>query len=365
MIADQDLSLDSELVTDVESAMREISKLDAAYGADLEAFGVLLLRTESVASSKIEAVEASLDDYARALHGIRTNSSAVSMVAATAALDTMINDATRHNRIELAAITSAHDVLMRDDPSEALWAGRLRTVQNWIGGSNYSPRGALYVPPPPATVPDYMDDLLIFANRDDLPALVQAAVAHAQFESIHPFTDGNGRIGRALINTVLRRRGATTRVVVPLASALVARRDGYFDVLNAYRAGDVRPLIATFAESSRIAAAESQVTASRLSEIPHEWLGMVKARAGSAAAQLLAQLPPRPILSSEDALAIVDAPRSSVFAAINQLQRAGVLRPLTDRKRDQVWGASLVLDELEDLSIRIGRAALGSPVDDR
>lgn len=359
MIADQDLTLDSYLATDVESAMREISKLDATHGADLEALGVLLLRTESVASSKIEAVEASLDDYARALHGIRTNSSAVAMVAATAALDTMINNVTGHDQIELAAITSAHGVLMRDDPSEARYAGRLRSVQNWIGGSNYSPRGALYVPPPPATVPDYMTDLLTFANRDDLPALVQAAIAHAQFESIHPFTDGNGRIGRALINTVLRRRGATTRVVVPLASALVARRDRYFDLLNTYREGDVRPLIATFAESSRIAATEAQVTAGRLGEIPAEWRAMVKARAGSAAAQLLAQLPARPILSSEDALAIIDGPRSSVFAAINRLHEAGVLRPLTDRKRDQVWGASLILDELEDLSLRIGQAALG------
>ncbi len=364
MIANQDLTLDSELAADVESAMREISRLDATHGADLEALGALLLRTESVASSKIEAVEASLDDYARALHGIRTNSSAVSMVAATTALDTMINDATRHHQIELAAITSAHDVLMRDDPSEAPYAGRLRTVQNWIGGSNYSPRGALYVPPPPATVPDYMADLLTFTNRNDLPALVQAAIAHAQFESIHPFTDGNGRIGRTLINTVLRRRGATTRVVIPLASALVARRDGYFELLNAYRTGDVRPLIATFAESSRIAAAESQLTASRLGEIPKEWRAVVKARAGSAAARLLAQLPSRPILSSEDALEIVDGPRSSVFAAINRLHDAGVLRPLTDRKRDQVWGASLILDELEDLSIRIGRAALGPTAGD-
>jgi Fic family protein len=365
MIADQDLTLNSELVANIESAMREISQLDATHGAALEALGVLLLRTESVASSKIEAVEATLDDYARALHGIRTNSSAVSMVAATAALDAMINDVTRHDRVELAAITSAHDVLMRDDPGEAPYAGRLRTVQNWIGGSNYSPRGALYVPPPPATVPDYMDDLLAFANRDDLPALVQAAIAHAQFESIHPFTDGNGRIGRTLINTVLRRRGATTRVVVPLASALVARRDHYFDLLNAYRGGDVRPLIATFAESSRIAAAESQLTAGRLAEIPEEWRAMVKARAGSAAAQILAQLPSRPILSSEDALTIVDGPRSSVFAAINRLQDGGVLRPLTDRKREQVWGASLILDELEDLSLRIGQAALEPAAESR
>jgi Fic family protein len=357
MIARQDLTLDSRLATEVESTMREISALDATYGEDLTALGILLLRAESVASSKIESVEASLDDYARALHGNRTNSSAVSMVAATTALDTMINNVSGRGRIELSSITRAHDVLMRDDPFEAPYAGRLRTVQNWIGGSNYSPRDALYVPPPPATVSDYMEDLLVFANRDDLPALVQAAITHAQFESIHPFTDGNGRIGRALINTVLRRRGATSRIVVPLASALVARRDRYFDLLTAYRAGDIRPLIAIFAAASRIAATEAQLTGARLAQIPAEWRGMINPRAGSAAAQLLTRLPARPILSADDATTLLDAPRSSVFAAITRLHDAGILRPLTSRKRDQIWGASSILDELDDLSIRIARAA--------
>ena len=134
---------------------------------------------------------------------------------------------------------------MHDDALESAAAGELRTVQNWIGGSDFSPRGALYIPPPPETVPGYMDDLVTFADRSDMPALLQAAIAHAQFESIHPFTDGNGRIGRALINTILRRRGATTRVVVPLASALVARRENYFDALGSYRSGDLAPLAAS------------------------------------------------------------------------------------------------------------------------
>lgn len=358
LIAHRGMSLDLALAAELESAMREVAALDSVLGADLEALGVLLLRTESVASSKIEAIEASLDDYARALHGSRSNSSAVSMVAATTALDRLLGDVARSGRIELDAITSAHEALMRDEPGEAAYAGRLRDVQNWIGGSDHSPRGALYVPPPPATVPGHMDDLIEFANRDDLPILVQAAIAHAQFESIHPFTDGNGRIGRGLINMVLRRRGATTRVVVPLASALVAHRNSYFDLLNAYRDGDIRPLIASFAESTRVAAAESRVTAARLGEIPEEWRQLVgSTRAGSASAHLLTLLPSRPILSSEDAVAMIDAPRSSVFAAINRLHSADVLRPLTERKRDQVWGASLILDELDDLGVRIAHAS--------
>jgi Fic family protein len=357
-IADTGVLVDAALAADLESAMREITALDNSHGADLEALGVLLLRTESVASSKIESVEASLDDYARALHGIKSNSSAVSMVAAAEALEAMIADVQRRGRVELDAVTTAHQALMCGEPGEADYGGKLRDMQNWIGGSDHSPRGALYIPPPPETVPAYMDDLVAFANREDLPVLVQAAIAHAQFESIHPFTDGNGRIGRALINAVLRRRRATTRIVVPLASALVAHRDRYFDLLNAYRHGDARPLVAYFADSSRIAASESRVTAARLAEIPAEWAEMTgTVRKGSAPSRLLEILPSRPILSADDAAEALQAPAGRVYAAIERLRDAGVLRPLTDRKRDQVWGAALVLDELDDLGVRIARAA--------
>ncbi|WP_253900536.1 Fic family protein [Mycobacterium asiaticum] len=357
-IADLDADINTDIAVELETAMGEISRLDSVHGTDLAALSTLLLRTESVASSKIERVEASLDDYARALHGNRGNSSAVSMVAATTALDALITSVDHHGPVQTTAILRAHEALMRDDPTEGPHAGRIRTVQNWIGGSDYSPRDALYVPPPPDMVQTYMDDLIAFANRTDMPVLIQAAIAHAQFESIHPFADGNGRIGRALINTILRRRGATTCLVVPLASALVAQRDRYFGALSTYRAGDLRPLIDTFAKASRTAAAESRITAQRLAEIPDEWRNMVgPVRRNSATDKLLLLLPSKPIVSSDDVASLVNAPRSSVFAAINRLQDAGVLRPLTDRKRNQLWGASRVLDELEDLGHRIERAS--------
>lgn len=358
LIADRTVALDSETAADLEAATSEITKLDGSHADGLSALNTLLLRTESVASSKIEQIQASVDDYARALHGVRANSSAVAMAAATAALEDMIGTVGATEHIRLSAITSAHAALMRHDPSESSSAGQLRTMQNWIGGSDFSPRGALYIPPPPETVPGYMDDLIAFTRRRDMPALLQAAVAHAQFESIHPFTDGNGRIGRALINTILRRRGATTRVVVPLASALVARREDYFDVLGSYRSGELAPLLGTITRSARIAAAESRTTADRLREIPSAWRELTgPVRAGSAIAKMLALLPGTPILSSDDAIALVDAPRSSVFDAIGRLRDAGVLRALTERKRNQVWGAGLVLDELDDLGVRIASAA--------
>jgi len=356
-VAERGLVLDGTLTADLESATLEITALDRD-GEGLAALGVLLLRTESVASSRIELVEAGLDDYARALHGVRSNPSATSMVAATAALDELVGDVRPGGRITLEAVVAAHDRLMADDPVEGRYSGLLRPVQNWIGGSDHSPRDALFVPPPPELVGGYLRDLLAFANRDDLPALVQAALAHAQFESVHPFTDGNGRIGRALVNLVLRRRGTTTRVVVPLASSLVAHRERYFATLDAYRRGEVRPLLSSFAAAARIAAAESRRSAVRLAAIPGEWRDAVgPVRRGSAAAALLDALPAVPIVSSDDVEGLTGAPRSSVFAAIARLHEAGVLRPLTDRRRNQLWGAAAILDELDDLGRRIAAAS--------
>lgn len=358
-IADRHIALPYDLVAAMDEATREITILDSGVHADdLQALSSMLLRTESVASSKIEHVEASITDYARALHGSKANSSAVSMVAATTALQTMVDDVTESGEITLDSLTVAHKALMHDDVLEAAYAGRLRDMQNWIGGSDFSPRGALYVPPPPATVGEYMDDLIAFSNRDDIPVFAQAAIAHAQFESIHPFTDGNGRIGRALVNTILRRRGTTTKVVIPIASAIVARRDRYFDLLGSYREGKVIPIISAFAGASRIAAKESQTTAARLHEITEGWSSMLgRVRRGGATHQLLAKIATNPVITADDATKLVEAPKSSVYTSIDRLAARGILAPLTKRKRDQVWGAVDILDELEDLNTRIGIAA--------
>lgn len=358
LIAELELRLDPAVSAVSEDGIREVVALDHAHGAELKSLETLLLRTESVASSKIERIEASVDDFARALHGIRSNESATSMVAAADALVAMVTSAEAGADLKVADLLAAHRALMADDERERAYAGRVRDMQNWIGGSDYSPRLAWFVPPAAETVGEYLDDLVAFANRSDLPILAQAAVVHAQFESIHPFTDGNGRIGRALVNAVLRRRGATRHVVVPLASALVARRDQYFDHLTAYREGRIEPIVLAFSTAAIVAAKESKVTARKLAEFPELWQLAVGARRGSAASRLLAGLAAAPVFSADDAVQALGGPVSSVYAAIERLHDAGVIRPLTRRIRNQVWGASDVLDELEALGARIGAAVV-------
>lgn len=353
-IANLNLDIPGHIADDLEKAARAVTALDAAHGQVLAGLGGLLLRTESVASSKIERIDASVDDYARALHGSKANAAAVSMVAASRAMEQLMFAASTARRIDLTDLLAAHAVLMADEPGEAAQAGRLRDVQSWVGGSDYSPRGALLVPPPPDLLDDLVDDLAAFANRSDLPSLLLATVAHAQFETLHPFADGNGRIGRALVNAILRARGVTSNVVVPIASALIARRDSYFDALDAYREGDLERIVEMFASATLVAAKESDVTASRIRELPQQWradLGRV--RRGGAPLRMLDHLLSQPVISAADAESVLGGGTSVAYATLDRLQTAGILRPLTDRKRNQVWGAAALLDELADLDARI------------
>ncbi len=357
-IADIHLDIPAEIAEALDTAARAIAALDAAHGPVLSALSGLLLRTESVASSKIENINASVDDYARALHGSQANASAVAMVAASQAMESLIAAVNVSRSIELPDLLAAHRTLMANEPGEERYAGQIRDVQNWVGGSDYSPRGALLVPPSPDLLDDLIGDLIAFANRRDLPSLLQATLAHAQFETLHPFTDGNGRIGRALVNAILRARGTTTTVVVPVASALVARRDAYFLALDAFRSGELEPIVGLFATAATAASQESSVTASRIRELPDQWLAdLGRSRSGSAPRLLMDYLLAHPVLSAADAEGFLGSGTTVAYTAIERLVAAGILRPLTDRKRNQVWGASALLDELAELDARIQRRA--------
>ena len=354
LIRDRHYPIERSLAAMTTASAGDLGHLDLVHGRTLEALNHLQLRAEAVDSSKIENVDASLADYGRALLGVGANASAVSMASATAALARMIHEAETTRSIRTEAILRAHEDLFRRHPDEAHRAGTFRTTQNWIGGSDYSPVGALHVPPPPETVPDYLEDLFAFANRDDVPTLVQAAIVHAQFESIHPFIDGNGRIGRALIHAVLRRRRATRHLTVPIASALVAHRERYFAALNDYRSGSAAPLIAMLASATSTATAESWRTAARLKDLRTEWHRAVGgSRPGTALHRLLDLLTEEPIVNVELVMERIDLSEPTARTTIQAVEDARVLTRAARSRRAPVWLAKSVLDEVEDLSSRI------------
>ncbi|TYL51628.1 Fic family protein [Nocardioides sp. BGMRC 2183] len=354
MIAGLDLTMDRPLAAMTSASAGDLGHLDLVHGRTLRELNHLQLRTESVDSSKIENVDASLADYGRALLGVGANASATSMASATAALTRMITDADRTRKIRSEAVLQAHHDLMARNLDEAHRAGKYRTTQNWVGGSDYSPRGALHVPPPPETVPDYLADLFTFANRDDVAPLAQAAIVHAQFESIHPFIDGNGRIGRTLIHAVLRRRRVTKHLTVPIASALVAHRDRYFAALNDYRDGTAHTIVAMMSSAASIATGESWRAATRIQEIRDEWQTRTGVTSpGRPLYRLLDLLTEEPIVNAAlvaERLRIDDAEAAEL---IERFAAHGVLRRAPRSRRAPVWLAREVLDEVHDLSTRI------------
>jgi Fic family protein len=338
----------------LEHATSEAVGLDRGAATSLGALGGFLLRSESVATSKIERIDAPTDEFARALAGTKAGRAARETAAAAHTINQFVERAGTGS-LDPPALLDAHRSLLGDDPHEGHEAGHFRGVQNWVGGNDFTPRGAVYVPPPARLVADLVDDLLAFIDRDDVPALAQAAIAHAQFESIHPFTDGNGRIGRALVNAVLRLRRVTTRTVVPIAAVLLTDTDGYFATLTAYRQGNVEAIISLFAHATFTAASEALHSAQSLAQLPDQWRGRVNTRRGSATAVLLDGLLDTPVLTEKIASARTGVAPGRVYEALGKLTSADVVTEITGQGRNRVWVAHEVLDELDRLQQRIGR----------
>ncbi|MCJ7437918.1 MAG: Fic family protein, partial [Acidimicrobiia bacterium] len=268
---------------------------------------------------------------------------------------TILVDSASAGPITIASMNEAHRELLAGDPLEGAFAGIPRAMQDWFGGNDFTPRLALYVPPPAGLLDALLDDLATAANRVDLPSIAQAAIVHAQFESVHPYTDGNGRIGRALINAVLRRRGLTTRVVVPVASVMLADVPHYFAQLDGYRMGNADDFVRYLTDATAVAATEAVTSAQHLADLPEQWRASVKLRKGSAADRLLDRVLETPVLTDKSAAAAAGSPVRRIYAALDRLTEAEILTEITGKERDRVWVVSDVLDELDRLEERVGR----------
>lgn len=353
-IADLDYETSGSVARAHDEALIAVARLEAGFGDHLAPLADFLLRSESVASSKIEHIDAGWHAFGRALAGGKASDEAKSQLAAVQALIAMV-DAAGSGPITVETLLEAHRLLMAPDYYTARDAGTLRDVQNWIGGSDYTPINASHVPPPPELVPELINDLLVFANRTDLPILGQAAIAHAQLESIHPFTDGNGRIGRALISAILRRRGLTRRITVPLASAMLANTSRYFGLLNGYREGRADKFVEYVAKAATHSSEAAQESARALAELPDQWHAIAAPRANSADEALIGALLATPIFDADTAQQITGITEASTYRALNRLTDAGILEVLSASKRNRIWAATDVLAELDALSAAIGK----------
>ncbi|MCD5422380.1 Fic family protein [Rhodococcus pyridinivorans] len=350
LIAHRPLPLDGELQALTEEAATELTRFDVEVGHITAPFASILLRTESASSSEIENLSSGARQIALAELGEHASRNARLIVgnvrAMRAALE--LSDA-----IDAAAILRMHHALLEyDDPTIA---GRWRTQQVWIGGGSLGPHTAQFVPPHHARVPELIDDLVAFANRVDLPVVAQIAVAHAQFETIHPFPDGNGRVGRALIQAMLRGGQLTRSVAVPVSAGLLHNTGEYFDALGAYRAGDIGPIVHSIVDASFAAVANGRTLVADLEAVRELWRSRVTARRDSAVHRLSDVLLRQPVIDNRSAAAALSVTGANAQIAIDRLVDAGILTQITEGRRNRIWQAKDVVRVLDEFAARAKR----------
>jgi Fic family protein len=323
-----------------------------------------LLRAEAVASSRIEGLEVGGRRLLKAQAALGLGDDPSDVTAAEVlnnikAMQWAVDALSDADAISVEHLLAIHERLLAGTRLER-HAGTLREEQNWIGGSSYNPCSAAFVPPPPDRVRALLEDLCAFCNDDALPGIVQAAIAHAQFETIHPFADGNGRTGRALIHVILRRRGLAPVVVPPVSLVLATWSQDYINGLTATRSFEasdapdtVRGIdswVGLFAVATTRAVADAEVYEARVAEVQTLWrrrLGHV--RADSAVDRLINALPGAPVMTVRTAAALIGRSVQAVNQAIPRLVEAGVLSQTTIGRRNRAFEALELIDAFNDL----------------
>lgn len=351
-IADVELpALARETVIGAEDAITELARFDGEYGTVAAPFSAILLRSESASSSEIEHLTAGPKSIALAEMGGKAGTNARLIVANTRAMEAAI---ALSGDLDAATIIAMHETLLGESHPE--YTGRWRDQQVWIGGGpSNSPHAASFVPPHHDRVPELMDDLVAFAQRTDLPALPQIAIAHAQFETIHPFPDGNGRTGRALVHSMLHRLGITRNVTVPVSAGLLQNTGEYFDALTAYRVGNVAPIIDSFSRASASALTNGRQLIAELDHFSGWAEANTSARRGSAGWRTIKLLVELPVVDANSVAARLGVTAQNAQNGINRLVEDGILHRSGTGQRNRLFEAEPVLTALENFAERARR----------
>ena len=373
-LAGRSFQLDGEVAADVADAEAAVLRLNMQARAlrDTEALARLLLRSESVASSRIEGLEIGARRLLRAesaiaLGGFTTDVTAAEVLGNIDAMATALAWIEEGQAITVELLLEAHRRLLAGT-LQAEHGGQTRREQNWIGGSAFNPCAAAFVPPPWELVDEYLSDLVGFCNQDSLPPVAQAAIAHAQFETVHPFIDGNGRTGRVLIHLILRRRGLAPHVLPPVSLVLATWSADYVSGLTATRYEDqadspaahagTNRWIELFATACKRAVEDAAVFEERVSLLQEAWrerLGGV--RADSATDLLVRALPGMPVFTAQSAAHVIGRSLPAVNDAVARMVDAEIVKQSTVGKRNRAFEAPELIRAFTDLERQLASPA--------
>lgn len=349
------LALSDETLAEADDASHAAARFDAEFGTEILPFASLMLRSESAASSQVENLTASARTVALAELGDATRQNGSIIVANVRAMAAALE---LSGRIDADSVIAMHRSLLETSQPDIV--GQWRTAQVWIGGSGAGPHQALFVPPHHRHVAAAMDDLVAFIDRDDLPVLAHAAVAHAQFETIHPFPDGNGRTGRALVHAMLVGNGLVQNVTVPFSAGILTDVDAYFDALTAYRRGDTNPIVSRMAHATLRAVANGTELLTNLQAKRAAWGHSIVARSDSAVWRILDLSLRHPVVDSNLLRTELNVTVKTALDSVERLVTEGALKPVGTARRNRKWEAPWVLRELDAFAERAGRRAPSS-----
>ncbi|MFG1958981.1 Fic family protein [Nonomuraea sp. NPDC049028] len=350
-----------------EDLIRRLVAHPASHGVD--GLARFLLRSEAIASSRIEGLQASpqqvaLAELAECDAGVSKGFTATARLVANnvTALRRAVTDLVAAETVSTADIVALHKALLPDEKQHGL-----REVQNWVGGGGWHPLDAEFVPPPPGQVGPLMEDLVSYINGAGHTPLIQAALVHAQFETIHPFTDGNGRVGRALIHTVLTRRGLTPSAILPISLVLLTRSDMYVDGLEAYRyigapgtpeaQTSLNAWLQVFLSATTTAVEQAERFADELTQLHADWAERHRhfreaqglrpvPRADSAVVRLLELLPAVPLVTARTVERLLSITHPAARQALEELAGAGILHPKQVERNTRGYLAREIFDLL-------------------
>jgi len=343
--------VESEVMAAADDASAALVRFDEEVGAITAPFASILLRSESASSSQIENLTAGARAIAEAELGERKSGNAPLIVRNVRAMQAALE---LSDEIGDASVIAMQQALLADSAPHL--TGAYRSEQVWIGRSALSPHGADFVPPHPDRVPAAMTDLFAFIDRREIPVLYQAAIAHAQFETIHPFADGNGRTGRALVQAMLRRGGLTRHVTVPVSAGLLSDIDRYFAALTSYRAGRVEDIVDMFADASIVAIDNGRRLAADIGRISTSWHQRLVGIRINASARRLADLAlEQPVLNAEVAAERLGVSRPVIYNALDTLVERGIFHSANSQKRNRLWIADDVITALDAFAARVTR----------
>lgn len=351
----------AEDYADVEDATRQLVEFDEhaqkKLGTDSPALGpmtAILLRTESASSSQIEQLTTSAKQLALAEIDEGDKQNALTVVGNVRAMEAALALA---DEISEYSILAMHKALMLHQagfsPEDA---GQYRQEQVWIGRGEAGPRLADFVAPRHDRISGAIEDLVAFVKRQDIPVLVQVAVAHAQFETIHPFPDGNGRTGRALAQSILRNKGLVSSTAAPISAGLLVDVHRYFDALSAFREGDAGPIIRDFANASRIAATTgTQLVDDLVEQLEESREKMTGIRADAAAWTVLPTLVGQPAVNVKYLKRALGLGEMAALRALDALTERDVLAETTGKSRGRVWQHRGIFEVLDSYASVIRR----------